>query len=128
MNDDDKMRLGDMLDTARKAQSFIEGKTRASLDEDDMLLFAVVRAIEIVGEVANQISQDTRDALPQIPWQAIIGMRNKVIHTYTGIDKNIVWDTVIYDLPPLIVQLEAILAAETDQTNGEEEHNDRARN
>ncbi len=74
-----------------------------------MLAYALVRAIEIVGEAASQVTQETREAFPQIPWKAITGMRNKVIHDYVAIDYNVVWDTVQYDLPKLIDQLEMIL-------------------
>ena len=112
MNDRDKTRLYDMLDAAYKARAFAANRTRESLHEDDMLAFALVRAIEIVGEAASRVTQATREALPQIPWKAITGMRNKVIHDYVAIDYDVVWDTVNYDLPELIEQLQTILKAD----------------
>lgn len=112
MNDRDKTRLRDMLDAAHKARSFTANRTRESLHEDDMLAYALVRAMEIVGEAASQVTQDTREMFPQIPWKAITGMRNKVIHDYVAIDHNVVWDTVQFDLPELIAQLEEILKGE----------------
>ena len=85
------------------------GWQRADLDRDQMLLFAVVRAIEIVGEAASRVSAETRAATPQIPWPAIVGMRNRVVHAYFDIDREIVWTTVIAELPLLVAGLRAAL-------------------
>ena len=80
MNEKDKVRLREMLDAARRARAFVQNKTRQTLDNDEILAFAVVRALEIVGEAANQISAGTRETLPQIPWKNIVGMRHRIIH------------------------------------------------
>jgi uncharacterized protein with HEPN domain len=109
MDPHDRTRLNDMLDAARKAREFAVGKTREAIHDDDMLYFALVRAIEIVGEAASRITPETRAALPDIPWRGIVGMRNKVIHDYLAVDRDIVWDTATGDLPPLIDKLEEIL-------------------
>jgi len=58
-----------------------------------MLLFAVVRAIEVLGEAANRISEETHADHAEIPWKAIIGMRNRLIHGYFNINVQIVWET-----------------------------------
>jgi uncharacterized protein with HEPN domain len=109
MNDRDEVRLRDMLDAARDGVSFTAGRTRPMLDTDRMFAFALVRAIEIIGEAASRLSPETRTALAQIQWQAVIGMRNKIIHDYVSIDYNIVWDVATSDLPNLIGELEKIL-------------------
>ena len=88
---------------------FVSGRQRADLDSDEMLLFAVVRAIEIVGEAASRVSIDARDQSPDIPWPAIVGMRNRVVHAYFSIDRDIVWITVSRELPQLLPVLEAAL-------------------
>jgi uncharacterized protein with HEPN domain len=80
MNKRDEVRLRDMLDAARTAQEFMEGIDRPVLDSDKMRKFALVRAIEIIGEAASHVSQKTRAALTQIEWKPIIGIRNRVIH------------------------------------------------
>jgi uncharacterized protein with HEPN domain len=116
MNEADEVRLRDMLDAACKALEFAESKTRQNLDTDDMFAFALVRAIEIVGEAAARVSQETRGSYPQIRWTEIIGMRNKIVHDYLSVDNNIVWDVTENDLPPLIQQLESILPAEKDRS------------
>ena len=95
-----------MLDAAREAESFSQNKTRNSLDTDRKLALALVKCIEIIGEAATQISNESREALPQIPWSDIIGMRNRLIHAYFDINLDILWKTIIEDLPPLISELE----------------------
>ncbi len=110
MNERDLTRLQDMLDAARKAQAYIDDKTRSSLEANDELLgYAVVRAIEIVGEAASKITAETRAEYSQIEWQNIIGMRNLVVHDYLHIDYDIVWQVVTVNLPQLIDQLHSIL-------------------
>jgi uncharacterized protein with HEPN domain len=71
---DDLVRLHHMLEAAQAALEFIQGETRASLDKDRKLVFALVRAIEIIGEAASKVSQEFRDNHPQIPWKVIVGM------------------------------------------------------
>jgi uncharacterized protein with HEPN domain len=111
MNERDLTRLRNMLDAAQKVQSYIDNKTRQSLDTDDELLgYAVVRAIEIVGEAASKITPETRAEYPQIEWQNIIGMRNRIVHDYLRVDYDIVWQVVTVNLPELVDQLETILA------------------
>lgn len=122
MNERDETRLRDMLDEARRARRFVEGKTRADLSTGDQMLgFAVVRALEIVGEAANKVSQATRDTLPQVRWGDIIGMRNRMVHDYANVDYNIVWDVVVYDLPPLIIALEALFPEQTEEDSDDHE-------
>jgi uncharacterized protein with HEPN domain len=101
-----------MLDAAREARSFVVGKTRSELDRDRLLQLGLTRLIEIVGEAAGQVSDETRRLQPTIPWSKIVGMRNRLIHAYFAVNLDILWDTVILELPTLIGQLEALLAAE----------------
>ena len=88
------------------------GRSRADLDTDRMLLFAVVRAIEVVGEAASKLSEEFRAAHPSIPWRAIIGMRNRLIHAYFDIDTQTVWETTTQELPPILNQLRELIAAD----------------
>jgi uncharacterized protein with HEPN domain len=81
-------------------------------DNDDLVGFAVVRAIEIVGEAARHVTQETRDLLPQIPWTKIAGMCNRIAHNYLDVDYKIVWDVATVELPNLINELEKIIADE----------------
>ena len=108
----DHIRIRHMRDAAQQALLFIQGETRRSLDENIMLVFALVKAIEIIGEAASQVSADFQEAHPQIPWQVIIGMRNRLIHAYFDVNLDIVWETVTEDLPPLIAELERLVPPE----------------
>jgi len=98
-----------MLEAAENALSFISRKNRADLDSDPMLLFALVRAIEIIGEAASRVSPEQRAASPMLPWSAIVAMRNRLIHPYFDVDRDIVWRTVTDELPSLQSQLLQLL-------------------
>ncbi len=117
MNERDHTRLQHMLDASLEALTFTEGRTRADLDTDRMLMRAVVKDIEIIGEAAASVSTETREARPQIRWKAIVGMRHRLIHGYFDINLDLVWLTLTDDLPPLIDQLRAILKSE-EQSDG----------
>ena len=109
MQKDDAIRLRHMLNAAREARSFTQNKTRASLDKNRQLELALVKSIEILGEAATRVTDECRKDLSQIPWANIIGMRNRLIHAYFAINRDILWKTVTDDLPPLITELEKIL-------------------
>jgi len=111
MRPEDRIRLLHMLDAAETAAGFCRGKSRSDLDSNRMLVFAVVRAIEVIGEAAGQVSDETKAALASLPWRQMSGMRNRLIHAYFDIDLDRLWDTVSADLPPLIAELQAALQA-----------------
>lgn len=104
--------LRQMLDHAREAMAMAEGKTRGDLDTNRMLNLALVKLIEIVGEAANRVSSDEQTRYPQIPWQQIIGLRNRLVHGYDQVDLDILWQILIHDLPPLVAELERIVPPE----------------
>ena len=110
MNESDIIRLRHMLDAAREALSFIVGRSPEDLSRDRMLLLALVKEIEIIGEAASRISDESRKSLTQIPWPKIIAMRNRLIHAYADVDLSIVWDTLTGALPELLRELEIALA------------------
>ena len=110
---DDMLRLRHMLDNAREAVSMISGKTSQDLHGNRMLELALVRLVEVLGEAASRVSDDCQLKYPSIPWQQVIGMRNRLIHGYNKVDLNVLWDTVDDDLPHLIEELEKILSSET---------------
>jgi uncharacterized protein with HEPN domain len=106
MRADDEIRLRHMLDASREAVSFAKGCERTDLNGNRQLVLALVKDIEIVGEAATQVSKPAQEELRQIPWQQIVGMRNRLIHAYFDINLDVVWNTVKRDLPGLIAQLE----------------------
>ena len=98
-----------MLDATRDDIAFAQGRSRADLDSDRQLAFALVRCMEIIGEAANGVSRDTQSRFPSIPWIDMIGMRHRLIHAYFDVDLDLVWDTVQDDLPPLVGLIEEVL-------------------
>jgi uncharacterized protein with HEPN domain len=109
MKPDDATRLRHMIEAAETARQFIAGRQRTDLDSDVMLRFALVRAIEIVGEAASKVSIETRSATSSVPWIAIAGMRNRLIHAYFDVDHDILWKTVTEELPDLLRLLAPLL-------------------
>ena len=86
----------------------MHGRTRDDLDLDRQLVLALGKSIEIVGEAASRVTESSRQDLPQIPWDQIIGMRNRLVHAYFDINLDILWTTAQEDLSKLIDLLESI--------------------
>ena len=99
-----------MIEAAEAVATFVSGRSRADVDTDSMLLFAGVRAIEIIGEAASKVSQETRAAVPAVPWVQIAAMRNRLIHAYFDIDRDILWRTAIEEVPALLTLLRTLAA------------------
>ena len=104
----DTVYVGHMLDTARKAVEKMERKSRADFDSDENLRLALAYLIQIIGEAASRVSLTFREAHEAIPWSEIIGMRQKIVHDYLGVDYDIVWEVVTADLPILLRELEQV--------------------
>lgn len=100
-----------MIDAAETAVQFVSNRVRSDLDADAMLLFALVRAVEVIGEAASRVSEETRAATPQIPWPMIVSMRNRLIHAYFDINHDVLWKTAMDELPQLLPLLRAAVAA-----------------
>lgn len=109
MPPEDRIRLLHAIEAAETACGFVAGKVRSDLDADRMLLFALVRAIEIVGEAVSRVSTATRAAAADIPSSLIVSMRNRLIHAYFDIDHEVVWRTVSEELPQLLPRLRVLL-------------------
>jgi uncharacterized protein with HEPN domain len=75
---------------------------------------AVIRPLEIIGQAAGRVSAETQQSHPEIPWQQMIGVRNRLIHEHFRIDLEAVWDTVHTDLPALIAQIEPMIPPESE--------------
>ena len=104
--------LQDMLDACLKAIQFTQNMTFDEFIKDDKTQFAVVRALEIIGEASKKVPESLKDQNREIPWRAISGMRDKMIHDYMGINQEVVWRTVIEDLPLLGQQLQKVIEAQ----------------
>jgi len=93
--------LLDILEAVAKVKQFVKGVEFESFCDNDEKVFAVIRALEIIGEAAKHIPKSIRGRYTEIPWEDIVGMRSKVIHDYFGVDLNVIWKTLHEDLPPL---------------------------
>jgi len=102
--------LQDMLDAAEKTERFAGKTDLGSFQANDQAIFAVVRALEIIGEAARHIPKSIRGRYPEVPGEDIVGMRNMMVHEYFGVDTEVIWKTVRNDLPPLRANLIRILA------------------
>lgn len=103
-----KLYFQDIIDSIKKIEGYLEDRTYEKFVNDEMVLDAVIRNIEIIGEAAKNVPEETKNSHPEIPWGKIAGMRNKIIHEYFGIDIEILWQTLQEDLPKLKQQVEAI--------------------
>ena len=106
---EDRIRLRHMLDAAFEIQQYVQSATREDLDRDPKLVHSLVHLFEIIGEAANQVSDELREETSDVPWFIIIGMRNRLIHAYYSIDLNIVWSTSKTDIPMLITEVKKLI-------------------
>ena len=102
-------RFEDMREYACKAQAFLGDMSLEDMKKDERTYFAVVRAIEVVGEAAAQIGRDALKDYDGVPWNNVIAMRNILIHQYSGIDEKTIYETVTDSLPTIISRLNDIL-------------------
>jgi len=91
--------IDDIVDAMNKVLKFVEGISYEEFAQDEKTVFAVIRAIEIIGEAVKNIPEDIRREYPEIPWRGMAGMRDKVIHGYFGVNLKVVWETVKERIP-----------------------------
>jgi uncharacterized protein with HEPN domain len=108
MSPDDLIRLRHMAEAAEAAIAFSQGRSRADVDTDAMLRFALVHAVQIIGEAAAKVSAAGRAQAAAIDWPVIVAMRNRLVHAYFDLDAAILWRTVTTSLPMLLHQLRAV--------------------
>jgi uncharacterized protein with HEPN domain len=106
---DYRVYLQDMLSATKKALSFIHGLDENSFSKNEEKVFAVIHALEIIGEAAKHIPPVIQKQYPDIPWRSIAGTRDKLIHAYFEVHVSRLWATVHHDLPILRVSLTKIL-------------------
>jgi uncharacterized protein with HEPN domain len=113
MQKDDSIYVGHMLDTARKVLARVRGKGRSDFDASEDLRVTVAHFIQVIGEAASRVSLPTRERHPEIPWNAVIGMRHRIVHDYMSVDEDVVWEVATRDLEPLAEALSRLLPPET---------------
>jgi len=104
--------LDDIVDALNKVEDFTKDMKYEEFIEDDKTTFAVIRALEIIGEAVKKMPPSIKKQHPQIPWKDMAGMRDKLIHEYFGVKTKVVWETIKQDIPPLKPLFQRILAEE----------------
>ncbi len=100
--------LTDIVSSARLILTYVEGVRREQFIRDTRLQDSVIRRIEIIGEAVRRLSSEFREQHPNVPWRAMMGMRNRMIHGYDDIDMDVVWDTAQDSIPRLLSMIEPL--------------------
>ena len=106
-----------MRDYARDAVDMAQSHSRSDVNTNTMLRLALIKAVETIGEAASRLPDDFRVSHPQIPWQQTRSLRNRLVHAYDTVDLDTLWDIIQNDIPPLIEQLEDLIAREAPTQN-----------
>jgi uncharacterized protein with HEPN domain len=101
MKNGDRIYLRHIADAIATIEEYLTGLTCGTFGERRMVVDAVVRELEIIGEAAGNVSETFRSEHPELPVQLMVGMRNRLIHEYFGVKTDVVWDTCMEDLPRL---------------------------
>jgi uncharacterized protein with HEPN domain len=101
--------LNDILESIEDIREFTDGMNYDTFIKDRKTMKAVVRSLEVIGEAAKNVPIPLKEGHTEIPWQEIIGMRNKITHEYFGIDLDIVWQSAQEDLSPLESAIKKII-------------------
>lgn len=103
----DRIRIQHMLDAARSAVRFMDGRGLHDLEADELLARGVTHCLQEIGEAASRTSEAGRERIEGVPWTKIVGTRHRLVHVYWGVDLGLIYEVVVRDLPALIAALEA---------------------
>ena len=106
--------LGDMLDFSRRAIALSSGMTRPEFEANDAVLWACIHFIQVVGEGAFKTSAEFCQVHPEIPWEKIRATRHRIVHDYSNVDLDVIWDVIQQHLPALVPQLEQLIPTEPE--------------
>jgi uncharacterized protein with HEPN domain len=99
----------DILESIKKIERYIENMSYKDFEKNELIVDAVIRNIEIIGEASRNIPDDIRDKYTDIPWKRMIGLRNIATHEYFGIDVSIIWEIITVNLPETKPKIESVL-------------------
>ena len=100
--------LEDIIESIKKIKAYTHKITYKEFISDHKTIDAVIRNLEIIGEAANRVPESIREENPQIEWHRVIGLRNRIIHEYFGVDNQIIWHIVQKDLKQLKQRIKSI--------------------
>lgn len=104
-----KLFVEDILEATEKIKRYTRGLTYETFVKNEMVVDAVIRNLEMIGEASRNIPEDVREEYPDIPWRRMIGLRNIVVHEYFGVDLGIVWKIATSNLPETKAKIAAML-------------------
>lgn len=104
----DKGRIEHILLAIDNILRFLSDTSREQFRKEEVVYYAVVKNIEIVGEASNMLTKELREAHPEVEWSAIIGMRHVLVHDYYQLSEQEIWDTATKNIPPLKPLFQAI--------------------
>ena len=106
---DTRLLLEDIVECAEKIQRYTDGMTLEDFSSNGLVVDAVVRNFEIIGEAANRLPDDVKDAMPTVDWFRIRGFRNRIVHDYVNISFKTVWDIRNNYLPSVVAEIKRLL-------------------
>lgn len=106
----DKQRLLHILDAISEIESYTTNVDLTTFLNNSMMRFATIKQIEIIGEAANIITEETKTKFKNINWRQIIAMRHILIHEYFGVDNDVVWQVITNDIPKLRIEIQETIA------------------
>jgi uncharacterized protein with HEPN domain len=107
--------LEDMLTSMKRVQEYINGLTFQKFKWDYKTVDAVIRNFEVIGEASKNVTSEIKEKYPQIPWEEMYRLRNRITHEYFGIDYEILWDIATNYLPQNCSDIQLILEQESKQ-------------
>ena len=105
----DKQRLLHILESIEEIEKYTAGSNLEVFLQNSMMKFASVKQIEIIGEAANYISEETKNKFSDIQWRQITGLRHVLVHEYFGVDSKLIWQIIADDIPELKIKIKEVL-------------------
>ncbi len=105
----EELYLNDIIEACNAIETFIAGLSKEAVLGNDLIMSAVVRKFEIIGEACSKLTPETRNAHPEIDWRAIIGFRNILVHQYFSSNLDIIWEAATQRIGSLKKDVGAIL-------------------